>query len=125
MWVGGRNHGMGMASYFRAASCVLGPLGSLETPLMQFCAIQHRVLQLPVWAVQCCPAPRKQHAGLQMKGTLISPMNFQFSLKENLAVFSPAVQNDNEAIDRKQVQRGAARSTVSLRTQLPCSMSES
>lgn len=42
---------------------------------------------------------------LHMKGTLISLVNFQFSLKENLAVFSPTVQNDNEAIDCKQVQK--------------------
>lgn len=42
---------------------------------------------------------------LQMKGTLISLVNFQFSLKQNLAMFSPAVQNDNEAIDYKQVQK--------------------
>lgn len=43
----------------------------------------------------------------------------------NLAVFPPAKQNDNEAIDRKQVQRGAALGTANLRTPVPCSASES
>lgn len=92
---------------------------------MQFFATQCRAVKLPVTAARCCPAPGKWHAGLQMKGTLISVVNVQFSPKANLAVFSPAVRNDNEAIDRKQVQRGAARRTASLRTPLPRSASES
>lgn len=99
--------------------------GSWETSLMQFFATQRRAVKLPVTAARSCPAPGKWHAGLQMKGTLISVVNFQFSPKANLAVFSPAVRNDNEAIDRKQVQRGAAQRTASLRTPLPCSASES
>lgn len=103
--------------------CICCP-SSLEISLMQFFAIQRRVIKLRVTAVLPSP-PRKRHVGLQMKGTLISPMNFQFSPKANLVVFSPAVWNDNEAIDRKQVQRGAARCTASLRTPLPRSASES
>lgn len=71
------------------------------------------------------PALRERRAGLHRKGTLIKPGNFQFSLNVNLAVFPPAEQNDNEAIDRKQVQRGAALGTANLRTPVPCSASES
>jgi len=71
------------------------------------------------------PAPRQRCAGPQMRGTLISPLNFQFSPKANLAVSSPAVRDGNEAIDRKEVQRGAAQRTASLRTPLPRSAAES
>lgn len=99
--------------------------GSLKTSLMQFFATQCLAIKLPATAAQRCPAPRKAHAALQKKGALTSPVNFQFSLKANLAVFSPTVQNDNEAVDGKQVQRGAARRTASLRTPLPCRASES
>lgn len=105
-------------------TCIRRP-SSLGTSLMQFFATQRWAVKLPATAAQRCPAPRKGHAGLQMKGTLINPVNFQFSPKANLAVLSPTVRNDNEAIDRKQVQRGAARRTASLRTPLPRSASES
>lgn len=110
-------HHMGMASYFCALSCPVAIPSAWRLPWHNSLPCSTQTTKLPVL--------REWHAGLHRKGTLIKAGNFQFPLNVNLAVLPPAERNDNEAIDHKQVQRGAALGTANLRTPAPCSVSAS
>lgn len=97
---------MGMVFYFSAQSCPVAIPTARKVPWCNSLLCSTQTTKLPVLS--------EQRAGLHRKGTLIKPGNFQFSLNVNFAVFPPAEQNDNEAIDCKQVQRGAALGTANL-----------